>query len=48
MHALVLGPDGPAVTRDHALEPRSGEATVALRLGGVCGRRIRLQSVNES
>ena len=41
MRALVLTPEGPRV-EDRAPVPRAGEATLRLRLGGVCATDLEL------
>ncbi len=40
--ALVLTADGPAVRLGHAFVPQAGEATVRLRLGGICATDLEL------
>ncbi len=43
MYALTHTADGPRLATDHALPPRpSGEAEIALRLGGVCATDLEL------
>lgn len=42
MRALMLGDSGPVVRTDHEMQPRAGEARIALRLGGICATDLEL------
>ncbi|HCH66988.1 MAG TPA: hypothetical protein DFR83_29565, partial [Deltaproteobacteria bacterium] len=42
MRALVLDTDGPRFVPDRPFEPRAGEATVDVRLAGVCATDLEL------
>ena len=42
MRALVLDADGPRFVTNHPFTPRSGEATVDVRLAGVCATDLEL------
>ena len=42
MHAIVVDAAGLGVRHDHRPAPRPGEATVALRVGGICATDLEL------